>query len=199
MDQSESSTCLTLKGLSDNLPSELYKFIKKRIRFKGQLQIYGSITLSSYSEIVATFLGRTLQATPNFKEEGEKTDLNRRDTGGAENEHIHVPANSDSGHSDMTGHPQSAPSGDETTSSGDAVTPGVDGEIYYIAEDAKLGLDDGHLPVDLISWFVQYIGVGQSTKNYGFDGHLNFHTENTNYKFDFHREFSGMATQFEKL
>ena len=61
MAQSETHIDTSLKSLSDDLPTELYKFLKKRVRFKGGLQVFGSISLSSSSALVTTFLCNHIQ------------------------------------------------------------------------------------------------------------------------------------------
>ena len=204
MDQPEASMSDVLKGLSDGLPAELCEFIKQRALYKGELQIHGSVTISSFSDIVTLFLSDTIQENSQGNKEPEKHEGKEP----AASQRSGYAGDKASQGEDGQGTSQTAPVPDdptgnqesstllEKTTVGDEVPPGGNEEIYHISEDVKLGLDDSNLAVELISWFVQYISVVQNSKAYGFDGHLNFYTDGVNNRLDFHRDFSGTKTSF---
>ena len=169
MEISELGMGSIMEDLTRNLPAELYKFLKQRIRFTGDLQVFGSVTLSSDSSVFATFLGTTLFGQDNAATGNGEPGIKQGDK-----------------------EPDKA---DDELSVKDEQTapPGVDREIFQVNKDVKLRLDNGDVAVELISWFVQYIGVLQNSKAYGFDGHLNFYAENINTKFYFNRDYSGIS------
>ena len=186
-----------LKGLSDGLPAELCEFIQQRAIFKGELQIHGSVTISSFSDIVTLFLSETIQEKSSggkelLDKEGKEPDTGQRSgdgqgTSGAIQDGLAL--------NDPI---ENQKSREETRIGRDEVPSSGNEEIYHISEDVKLGLDDSNFAVELISWFVQYIAVVQNSKAYGFDGHLNFYTEGVNNRLDFHRDFSGMKISFRE-
>ena len=187
-----------LKGLSDGLPAELCEFVKQRALFKGELQIHGSVTISSFSDIVTLFLSETIQEkSSGGKELLDKLEGKEPATGQRSGDGQGTSGAIQDGLA-LNDPIENQKSREEKRIGRDEVPSSGNEEIYHISEDVKLGLDDSNFAVELISWFVQYIAVVQNSKAYGFDGHLNFYTEGVNNRLDFHRDFSGIKTSFHE-